>query len=76
MLAMHQVVAFLLARESIASNVSLNVLHEAFVNQFSSSVASVNEFAGDSAEFGAVLTAATDSLFGMADVLRNAMPDK
>jgi len=74
--ALHQVVAFLLARESVSSKASLEVLHGALVNQVISACSKSSEHQELAAQFEAGVSAELDSLFGMAQVFHRVMPDK
>ena len=74
--AMHQTLAFLLARESVRAGGPLDEIHGALVTEVMSACTQVSDQGDFAGLFEAAVSSELDSLFGMAKIYYDAMPDK
>lgn len=74
--AMRQTLAFLLARESVRANGPLDEIHSALVTEIMSACTQISDEDNVKDFFEAAVSSELDSLFGMAKVYYNVMPDR
>lgn len=76
LLAMHYAIAFLLSREAIHSKTSLDAIHSALVVDMTAKFESVTDHQKEALLLGEATRSELDALFGHAEILRRATPDK